>query len=69
MKSDLPVLSATSAQAPDHGHEGLGYPFRVMLLFGAALGVATADIPVKLRTRMPLVLVTGNGLPALFDRA
>lgn len=34
-----------------------------------ALGAATADIPVKLRTRMPLVLVTGDGLPALFDRA
>ncbi|AZQ54984.1 OmpA family protein [Burkholderia cenocepacia] len=33
-----------------------------------ALGAATADIPVKLRTRMPLVLVTGDGLPALFDR-
>jgi len=35
----------------------------------AALGTATADISVKLRTRMPLVLVTGDGLPALFDRA
>jgi outer membrane protein OmpA-like peptidoglycan-associated protein len=34
----------------------------------AALGTATADIPVKLRTRMPLVMVTGDGLPALFDR-
>ncbi|WP_244108410.1 OmpA family protein [Burkholderia anthina] len=33
-----------------------------------ALGAATADIPVKLRTRMPLVLVTGDGLPALFTR-
>jgi outer membrane protein OmpA-like peptidoglycan-associated protein len=33
-----------------------------------ALGAATADIPVRLRTRMPLVLVTGDGLPALFDR-
>ncbi|WP_354535289.1 OmpA family protein [Ralstonia sp. 1138] len=35
----------------------------------AALGTATAAIPLKLRTRMPLVLVTGDGLPALFDRA
>ncbi len=34
----------------------------------AALGAATTDIPVNLRTRMPLVLVTGDGLPALFDR-
>ena len=34
----------------------------------AALGTATADISVRLRTRMPLVLVTGDGLPALFDR-
>jgi len=34
----------------------------------AALGSATADIPVKVRTRMPLVLLTGDGLPALFDR-
>lgn len=34
----------------------------------AALGAATADIPLKLRTRMPLVLVTGDDLPALFDR-
>ncbi|WP_433695078.1 OmpA family protein [Paraburkholderia phenoliruptrix] len=35
----------------------------------AALGAATADIPVKLRTRMPVVLMTGDGLSALFDRA
>ncbi|MBB5464377.1 outer membrane protein OmpA-like peptidoglycan-associated protein [Paraburkholderia sp. CI2] len=34
----------------------------------AALGASTAGIPPKLRTRMPLVLVTGDGLPALFDR-
>jgi outer membrane protein OmpA-like peptidoglycan-associated protein len=34
----------------------------------AALGSATADIPVTVRTRMPLVLLTGDGLPALFDR-
>jgi outer membrane protein OmpA-like peptidoglycan-associated protein len=34
----------------------------------AALGAATAGIPPRLRTRMPLVLVTGDGLPALFDR-
>ncbi|RQR56563.1 OmpA family protein [Burkholderia sp. Bp9140] len=34
----------------------------------AQLGVATADLPVALRTRMPLALVTGDGLPALFDR-
>ncbi|WP_199544917.1 OmpA family protein [Paraburkholderia kururiensis] len=121
MKSDLPVLSAMSARTPDHGDEGLGYPFRVMTVFAlalalaviwlvlpislgvawtltatigtvaltlvgwftrqlsrarergahvlAALGAATADFPVKLRTRMPLVLVTGDGLPALFNRA
>jgi outer membrane protein OmpA-like peptidoglycan-associated protein len=120
VKSDPPI-PATSAQTPDHGHEGLGYPFRVMFLFAtalalaviwlvlpiergmawmltaiigtvalalvwwrtqlltqareqgahvlAALGAATADLPVRLRTRMPLVLVTGDGLPALFDRA
>jgi outer membrane protein OmpA-like peptidoglycan-associated protein len=34
----------------------------------AALGAATADLPARLRTRMPLVLVTGDGLPALFNR-
>ncbi|RQT20696.1 OmpA family protein [Burkholderia contaminans] len=34
----------------------------------AQLGAATADLPVALRTRMPLALVTGDGLPALFDR-
>jgi outer membrane protein OmpA-like peptidoglycan-associated protein len=34
----------------------------------AALGAATADIPVKVRTGMPLLLVTGDGLPALFNR-
>ncbi|MGU7770299.1 OmpA family protein [Burkholderia sp. MR1-5-21] len=120
MKSDLPVLSAASTWTPDRGHEGLGYPSRVMVAFAAALalaviwlvlplgpgviwtlaviiglvalalmgwrtqrlsrareqstsvlaalGAATADIPVNLRTRMPLVLVTGDGLPALFDR-
>lgn len=33
-----------------------------------ALGEATADIPFRLRTRMPLVMVTGDGLPALFNR-
>jgi outer membrane protein OmpA-like peptidoglycan-associated protein len=109
-----------SARTPDHGHEGLGYPFRVMTVFAlalalaviwlvlpigrgvtwtltaiigmvaltlvwsftrrlsrareqsahvlAALGAATADIPVELRTRMPLVLVTGDSLPSLFNR-
>ncbi|MBB5504521.1 OmpA family protein [Paraburkholderia atlantica] len=34
----------------------------------AALGAATAEIPPKLLTRMQLVLVIGDGLPALFDR-
>jgi len=34
----------------------------------AALGEATASIPVDLRTRMPLVLVTGDELPMLFNR-
>ncbi|KWA07808.1 OmpA family protein [Burkholderia territorii] len=120
MKSDLPVLSAASMRPPDRGHEGLGYPSRLMAAFAAALalaviwlvlplgpgvawmltvivglvalaligwrtyrlsrareqsahvltalGAATADIPANLRTRMPLVLVTGDGLPALFDR-
>jgi outer membrane protein OmpA-like peptidoglycan-associated protein len=34
----------------------------------AALGSVTADIPIGLRARMPLVLVIGDGLPALFDR-
>ncbi|MGF6916703.1 OmpA family protein [Paraburkholderia sp. 40] len=34
----------------------------------AALGASTAGITPRLRTRMPLVLVTGDGLPALFDR-
>ncbi|HIC7207789.1 OmpA family protein [Burkholderia stabilis] len=34
----------------------------------AQLGAATADLPVALRIRMPLALVTGDGLPALFDR-
>lgn len=34
----------------------------------AALGEATASIPVDLRTRMPLVLVTGDALPTLFNR-
>ncbi|WP_121325062.1 OmpA family protein [Paraburkholderia sp. RAU2J] len=34
----------------------------------AALGAATADIPVNLRTRMPLVIVTGDALENLFDR-
>ncbi|QTO44926.1 OmpA family protein [Burkholderia latens] len=35
----------------------------------AALGAATEDIPVRLRTRMRLVLVTGDGLPSLFNRS
>ncbi|MBG0881273.1 OmpA family protein [Burkholderia sp. 9775_39] len=121
MKSDLPALHAGSTLTSDRGHEGLGYPSRLMAAFAAvltftvmwlvlpisssiawtlstivgvatlvmigwrthslarargesvamlaALGAETADIPVKLRTRMPLVLVTGDGLPALFDRS
>jgi outer membrane protein OmpA-like peptidoglycan-associated protein len=32
-----------------------------------ALGTATVDIPLNLRTRMPLVLVTGDALASLFD--
>lgn len=35
----------------------------------AALGAAIADIPVNLRTRMPLVLVTGDALENQFDRS
>jgi outer membrane protein OmpA-like peptidoglycan-associated protein len=120
VKSDLPVLTATPTGTHADGHEGLGYPFRLMVVLAAALtlaviwlvvqpglgmawlltsvivllaawlaiwhtrrlalarersapvlaalGKATADIPVKLRTRMPLVLVTGDDLPALFNR-
>jgi outer membrane protein OmpA-like peptidoglycan-associated protein len=120
VKSDLPILSAAPTRAPDSGHEGLGYPFRLMVVLAAALalmviwlvakpgwgmawtltgvialaallliylrtqwffrarsqgahvlaalGEATADIPVRLRTRIPLVLVTGDDLPALFNR-
>ncbi len=112
-----PVLPA---RRPDHGHEGLGYPLRTMIVFAtalalivigcmlpvgrgaaglasatlgcvaiglltwhthrlrrirersaqvlAALGAAAAEIPVRLRTCIPLVLVTGDGLSALFDR-
>ncbi|WP_345812106.1 OmpA family protein [Paraburkholderia sp. PREW-6R] len=121
MKSDLAALSATQARVPDRDYEWLGYPFRTMTVYTAALtlsviwlvltpgrgvawtltviigilalavavwsthqlsrarnhgahalaalGTATADIPVALRTRMPVVLVTGDGLPAIFDRA
>ncbi|TDN57723.1 OmpA family protein [Paraburkholderia sp. BL10I2N1] len=120
MKSDLPILTAATTRAPDSGHEGLGYPVRLMVVLAcalaltviglvaqpergmawmltgliviaallliylrtrmlwrargqgahvlAALGEATGDIPVRLRTRMPLVLVTGDDLPALFNR-
>jgi outer membrane protein OmpA-like peptidoglycan-associated protein len=34
----------------------------------AALGATTDDLPVSLRTRMPLVLVTGDALAQLFNR-
>ncbi len=34
----------------------------------AQLGAATVDLPVGLRTRMPVALVIGDGLAALFDR-
>ncbi|WP_431823242.1 OmpA family protein [Burkholderia sp. F1] len=34
----------------------------------AQLGAATGDLPVGLRTRMPVALVVGDGLAALFDR-
>ncbi|WP_229012468.1 OmpA family protein [Paraburkholderia gardini] len=33
-----------------------------------ALGTTTADLPVSLRTRMPLVMVTGDALTQIFDR-
>ncbi|MBB5409229.1 outer membrane protein OmpA-like peptidoglycan-associated protein [Paraburkholderia sp. HC6.4b] len=120
MKSDLSMLTAGTGSAQAAGHDGLGYPLRVMTVFAlvlalaviwlvarltpglawtltavfvifagllmfwrtgllagarhdnahvmASLGAATADIPLRLRTRMPLVLVTGDDLPALFDR-
>lgn len=122
MKPELVVPPAAPAPAPmpDHGHEGLGYPLRLIIVFAAmlalaviwlmlpvgrsvawtltavigiaalilawwrtrqlsrareqsaqalaALGAATTDIPVRLRARMPLVLVTGDGLSALFNR-
>jgi outer membrane protein OmpA-like peptidoglycan-associated protein len=120
MSADFPALSATPARIPDHAHQGLGYPLRVMIVFAAALALAViwlvlpisrgmvwmitavigsvtlalvwfytcrlsrsreqsahvlaalgaeaAHIPARLRTRMPLVLVTGDGLSALFDR-
>ncbi|PAJ78957.1 OmpA family protein [Burkholderia ubonensis] len=32
------------------------------------LGAATVDLPVGLRTRMPVALVVGDGLASLFDR-
>lgn len=34
----------------------------------AALGQSTAELPASLRTRMPVFLVTGDGLAQLFDR-
>jgi outer membrane protein OmpA-like peptidoglycan-associated protein len=120
MKSDLSMLTPATTTASATGHDGLGYPLRLMVVFAialalavvwlvarlpaglaaaltaviviagialmvwhtrrvtmarrdsahvlAALGAATADIPLHLRTRMPLVLVTGDDLPALFDR-
>lgn len=120
MKSDLSMLTAGTAPAQATGHNGLGYPLRLMVVFAimltlavmwfvvrpnfglaslltgaivlagallvfwrtkrlagarnnnahvlAALGAATSDIPLRLRTRMPLVLVTGDDLAALFDR-
>ena len=34
----------------------------------AALGSSTADLPVSLRTRMPLVMVMGDALEQLFNR-
>jgi outer membrane protein OmpA-like peptidoglycan-associated protein len=105
----------------DRQDEGLGYPFRTIVVFGtvlalavlwlvlrvsqtsallltvvvgllaivlvwlrtrqlafarsqnmhvlAALGAATAEIPVRLRVNMPLTIVVGDGLPEIFDRA
>jgi outer membrane protein OmpA-like peptidoglycan-associated protein len=35
----------------------------------AALGALTSEIPVRLRANMPLAVVAGDGLPAIFDRA
>ncbi|CAG4892660.1 OmpA family protein [Paraburkholderia saeva] len=120
MKSDLSVLTTGPASSQAMGHDGLGYPLRLMVVFAvtlvlaviwlvakpglglawtltalivivgaslmfwctrllggaressaqvlAALGAVTADIPLRLRTRMPLLLVTGDELSALFDR-
>ncbi|WP_321951748.1 OmpA family protein [Paraburkholderia bannensis] len=120
MKSDLPLLATSMPSRQATGHDGLGYPLRLIVTFAvalalgviwlvakpglaltwvltgvivlvaalltvwrtrllgnaqesgahvlAALGAATVDIPLRLRTRMPLVLVTGDDLSALFDR-
>lgn len=120
MKSDLSVLATEATPLEAGGHDGLGYPVRLVTMFAVALalaliwlvarpspgpawiatgaiviaglllmswrtrlvavarrdnghvmtalGNATANIPLRLRTRMPLVLVTGDDLPALFDR-
>ncbi|WP_043284397.1 OmpA family protein [Paraburkholderia oxyphila] len=120
MKSDLSTLAVSSTSPQATGHDGLGYPLRLIVVLAivlalgviwlvakpglglawvltgvivlagallivwrtwllggarergahvlAALGAATADIPLRLRTRMPLVLVTGDDLSALFDR-
>lgn len=46
----------------------LSYAHRQNAHVLSALGDATADIPVNLRTRMPLVLVMGDALENLFDR-
>jgi outer membrane protein OmpA-like peptidoglycan-associated protein len=35
----------------------------------AALGAVTSEIPVRMRANMPLAVVIGDGLPAIFDRA
>jgi outer membrane protein OmpA-like peptidoglycan-associated protein len=35
----------------------------------AALGAVTSEIPVRLRANMPLAVVVGDSLPAIFDRA
>lgn len=59
----LVALAAVVFRTLQHDHARL-QSARVL----AGLGATTADLPVSLRTRMPLVLVTGDSLPALFNR-
>ncbi|MBE0632357.1 MAG: OmpA family protein, partial [Burkholderia vietnamiensis] len=65
MKSDLPVLSSASPRTPDRGHEGLGYPSRLMIAFAAVLALAVVWLVLPLGSGVAWAISALVGVAAL----